>query len=66
MRIVGGKYRGRSIVSPKTENIRPTKDRTRESIFNILEHSYSELLEDGIDGSVQLQAIERHVAHNVN
>ncbi|MEP2979385.1 MAG: 16S rRNA (guanine(966)-N(2))-methyltransferase RsmD [Lentilitoribacter sp.] len=66
MRIVGGKYRGRSIVSPKTENIRPTKDRTRESIFNILEHSYSEHLEDGRvlelfagTGAVGIEALSR-------
>lgn len=69
MRIVGGKYRGRSIVSPKTENIRPTKDRTRESIFNILEHSYSELLEDGRmlelfagTGAVGIEALSRGCA----
>jgi 16S rRNA (guanine966-N2)-methyltransferase len=66
MRIVGGKYRGRSIVSPKTENIRPTKDRTRESIFNILEHSHSEHLEDGRmlelfagTGAVGIEALSR-------
>lgn len=41
MRIVGGKYRGRSIASPKSDDIRPTSDRTRESLFNILNHSYS-------------------------
>lgn len=47
MRIVGGKYKGRPIAAPKSNNIRPTKDRTRESLFNILTHSYSNHLQDG-------------------
>jgi 16S rRNA (guanine966-N2)-methyltransferase len=38
MRIVGGKFRGRSIVSPVTEGTRPTSDRVRESLFNIIAH----------------------------
>jgi 16S rRNA (guanine966-N2)-methyltransferase len=42
MRIVGGRLRGRAIVSPKTDAIRPTADRLRESLFNILAHSYSD------------------------
>lgn len=36
MRIVGGKYRGRKLAAPTTQKIRPTTDRTRESLFNIL------------------------------
>lgn len=47
MRIVGGKYKGRPIAAPKSNDIRPTKDRTRESLFNILTHSYSDHLENG-------------------
>lgn len=38
VRIVGGKFRGTPLASPKTESIRPTTDRTRESLFNILSH----------------------------
>lgn len=38
MRIVGGKFSGRSIVAPKGTATRPTSDRTRESLFNILSH----------------------------
>lgn len=38
MRIVGGRFRGRSIVSPSHEGLRPTSDRVRESVFNILAH----------------------------
>ena len=36
MRIVGGKYRGKNLISPIDENTRPTMDKTRESIFNII------------------------------
>lgn len=36
MRIVGGKYKGRKLATPATQKIRPTTDRTRESLFNIL------------------------------
>lgn len=42
MRIVGGKHRGRPLKAPKGRGVRPTSDRTREAVFNILEH--------GIDG----------------
>ena len=36
MRIVGGKFSGRRITAPKGSVARPTTDRTRESLFNIL------------------------------
>ncbi|WP_421782883.1 16S rRNA (guanine(966)-N(2))-methyltransferase RsmD [Kiloniella litopenaei] len=36
MRIVGGKHRGRSLTCPTGKTARPTLDRTRESLFNIL------------------------------
>ncbi len=38
MRIIGGKFRGRSLLIPKESAIRPTTDRLRESIFNALTH----------------------------
>ena len=38
MRIVGGKFKGRNISSPEGASTRPTTDRVRESIFNILAH----------------------------
>ena len=38
MRIVGGRHRGRPLGSPEGADVRPTADRTRESLFNILEH----------------------------
>lgn len=39
MRIVGGRLRGRALVSPADTRVRPTSDRVRESIFNILMHN---------------------------
>jgi len=39
MRIVGGSYRGRVLVAPAGEATRPTADRTREAVFNVLEHA---------------------------
>jgi 16S rRNA (guanine966-N2)-methyltransferase len=39
MRIVGGQFRGRSIRTPDGRNTRPTSDRARESIFNVLAHA---------------------------
>jgi 16S rRNA (guanine966-N2)-methyltransferase len=42
MRIVGGQFRGRALVAPKTAAIRPTADRLRESLFNILAHAYGD------------------------
>ena len=66
MRIVGGKFKGRKLVVPNTQNIRPTTDRTRESLFNILNHSHPEKLRDAriLDvfagtGALGLEALSR-------
>jgi 16S rRNA (guanine966-N2)-methyltransferase len=40
MRIIGGRLKGRVLVAPSSRAIRPTSDRLRESIFDILEHRY--------------------------
>jgi 16S rRNA (guanine966-N2)-methyltransferase len=40
MRIVGGRLRGRALKGPASDSIRPTSDRLRESLFNILAHAY--------------------------
>ena len=39
MRIVGGDARGKKLALPEDKRIRPTADRTREALFNILGHS---------------------------
>jgi 16S rRNA (guanine966-N2)-methyltransferase len=42
MRVVGGDLRGRTLAAPKSQAIRPTADRLRESLFNILTHAYGD------------------------
>jgi 16S rRNA (guanine966-N2)-methyltransferase len=38
MRVTGGKLGGRRLIAPEDVRVRPTSDRTRQAIFNILEH----------------------------
>jgi 16S rRNA (guanine966-N2)-methyltransferase len=47
MRIVAGRFRGASLATPKGQDIRPTSDRVREAVFNILAHG----LDAGIEGA---------------
>jgi 16S rRNA (guanine966-N2)-methyltransferase len=42
VRIVGGRLRGRALAAPKSGAIRPTADRLREALFNILAHAYGD------------------------
>ncbi len=42
MRIVAGRFRGQTLATPSSQAIRPTSDRLRESLFNILEHGYGD------------------------
>jgi len=39
MRIVSGSFRGKTLAAPSGEATRPTSDRARQAIFNILEHA---------------------------
>lgn len=39
MRIVGGKFKGRPIAAPAGRDTRPTSDRAREAVFNVLAHA---------------------------
>ena len=41
MRIVGGKFKGRTLSEFKGKDVRPTSDQTRESLFNILQFRIS-------------------------
>lgn len=38
MRIVGGMFRGRRLATPRGRSIRPTSDRVREALFDVLQH----------------------------
>lgn len=70
MRIIGGKLKGRTIKAPDGQGTRPTSDRTRESLFNILAHAdWAPALEGArvIDafagsGSLGFEAISRGAA----
>jgi 16S rRNA (guanine966-N2)-methyltransferase len=42
MRVIGGRLRGRALAAPKSKAIRPTADRLRESLFNILTHGFGD------------------------
>lgn len=71
MRIVGGKYRGRAIASPEHEGLRPTSDRVRESVFNILLHGIEDFDIQGIrvidlfagTGALGLEAVSRGASY---
>ncbi len=57
MRIVGGSHRGRAISAPPGDETRPTTDRVREALFNMLMHSPSLLTDEGktrLDGGIVL------------
>ena len=45
MRIIGGYLKGQKILIPSDKSTRPLKDRVRQSIFNIIEHSKNENLD---------------------
>jgi 16S rRNA (guanine966-N2)-methyltransferase len=67
MRIVGGIYRGKTIQGPSSTATRPTSDRVRESIFNILAHGAARIEIDGArvmdlfagTGALGLEALSR-------
>lgn len=44
MRIVGGELRGRPLATPRSQDIRPTTDRTREAVFNVIAHRFGDRL----------------------
>jgi 16S rRNA (guanine966-N2)-methyltransferase len=69
MRVVGGRLKGRGIAAPTSRDIRPTADRLRESVFNILIHAYNNPIEGArvLDlfagtGALGIEAISRGAA----
>ncbi len=66
MRIVGGKLKGRTLKGPPSSTTRPTSDRLRESLFNVLAHGYGNPCEDALvldlfagTGALGLEAVSR-------
>jgi 16S rRNA (guanine966-N2)-methyltransferase len=71
MRIVAGRFRGRAIATPTHEGLRPTSDRVREAVFNILAHGMDSFTLQGarvVDlfagtGALGLEALSRGAAY---
>jgi 16S rRNA (guanine966-N2)-methyltransferase len=66
MRVVAGRLKGRSLASPSSHDIRPTADRLRQSVFNILIHAYDDPIQDArvLDlfagtGALGIEAVSR-------
>ncbi|MBI1179871.1 MAG: 16S rRNA (guanine(966)-N(2))-methyltransferase RsmD [Alphaproteobacteria bacterium] len=66
MRIVGGRFRGHRLKAPDDDRVRPTTDRVRESLFNILVHMEPSVLQDAVvldlfagTGALGLEALSR-------
>ena len=62
MRVTGGEFRGRNLAVPKSDEIRPTQDRVREALFNIIQCELSGA--DFVDlfagsGAVGIEALSR-------
>jgi 16S rRNA (guanine966-N2)-methyltransferase len=70
MRVVGGRLRSRPIAGPKSDGLRPTADRLREALFNILAHGYVDPVTDArvLDlfagtGALGIEALSRGAAY---
>ncbi|HWB45868.1 MAG TPA: 16S rRNA (guanine(966)-N(2))-methyltransferase RsmD [Hyphomicrobiaceae bacterium] len=71
MRIVGGKFGGRTLATPAGDDIRPTSDRVREAIFNVLAHGIADFRFEGLrvldlfagTGALGLEALSRGAAY---
>jgi len=70
MRVVGGRLRSRPLAGPKSAGIRPTSDRLREALFNILVHGYGDPVTGArvLDlfagtGALGIEAISRGAAY---
>jgi 16S rRNA (guanine966-N2)-methyltransferase len=66
MRIVGGEFRGRPLAAPDGRGIRPSTDRLRETLFDVLTHRYPDHLRGArvLDlfagsGALGLEAVSR-------
>jgi len=70
MRIVGGRLRSRVLAAPKSDAVRPTADRLREALFNVLAHAYADPVTGArvLDlfagtGALGIEAISRGAAY---
>jgi 16S rRNA (guanine(966)-N(2))-methyltransferase RsmD len=66
MRVIGGRFKGRVLEGPPTSGVRPTSDRLRETLFNILDVSSEGFrVLDGFagTGALGLEALSRGATH---
>jgi 16S rRNA (guanine966-N2)-methyltransferase len=71
MRVVAGRFRGRALAVPEDMSIRPTSDRVRESVFNILMHGIDDFTLNGVrvidlfagTGALGIEAVSRGAAY---
>lgn len=72
MRIVAGRFKGTALAAPKDQSTRPTTDRNREALFNVLAHGLPDF--DGVNGvrvldlfagtgALGLEALSRGASH---
>jgi 16S rRNA (guanine966-N2)-methyltransferase len=71
VRVIRGKFAGKAILSPNSKLTRPTTDKVRQAVFNVLEHNVSMPEIDGLvvldsfagTGALGLEALSRGAAH---
>lgn len=70
MRIIAGQFKGRTLATPSSQAVRPTSDRLRESMFNILMHAHDDAIEGArvLDlfagtGALGIEALSRGAVH---
>jgi len=67
MRIIAGRFRGAKLAAPKDDSVRPTSDRVREALFNVLAHGIGDFEIEGArvldlfagTGALGLEALSR-------
>ena len=62
MRVIAGKYKGRTLFSPKDNAVRPTTDRVKENVFNLLQGRIADaafLDLFGGSGAMSVEALSR-------
>ncbi len=72
MRVVGGRLRSRPLAGPKSDAVRPTSNRLREALFNVLTHAYGDPVTGArvLDlfagsGALGIEAISRGAAYTL-